>query len=122
MPDEKDAAQEKLESVKKKLPLGTYQHYKGSYYTVFALSLKEDTLDVLVHYYSHEKKTRWSRTIEDFTAHVPEAPYEFREGRFKFIREAHPIQLLRAAGFDSLIEGFEAMSGTFEFFKRIRGG
>ena len=102
--------------------LGTYQHYKGGYYTVFALTLKEDNLDILVHYYSHEKKTRWSRTFQDFTAHIPEAPYGFEGKRFKFVREAHPIQLLRAAGFDSMIAGFEHMSGALEFFKQIRGG
>ncbi len=126
--DKKDEAQTKLEELKKSFKLGTYQHYKGSYYTVYALSVKEDTCELLVHYYSHEHKTRWTRTIDDFRSRPddprvsPQVLHAFRSGRFQFVRDAHPIQLLRAAGFDDMIEGFENIAGAISFFKRVQGG
>jgi hypothetical protein len=113
--DPKDAAQERLTKLKESFKLGTYQHYKGPYYTVYALSIKEDTCDVLVHY-SHDHKTQWTRTFEDFTTAV-----EGHGKRFKYVREAHPIQLLRAAGFDSMVDGFQALGDAWQFLREIRG-
>jgi len=90
--DEKDQAQANLRDVYAIIKIGVYQHYKGPYYTVFALSVKEDTCGHLVHYYSHDHKTRWTRDLSDFVSSVNEA------GRFKFVREATAVELLQAAG------------------------
>lgn len=114
--DPKEEAQERLAGLKKAVKLGTYQHYKGPYYTVYALSVKEDTCEILVHYYSHDHKTRWTRDFDDFQSHV-----EGHGKRFKYIREAHPIQLLRAAGFDDMVSGFEALGKAWQFLREIRG-
>lgn len=90
--DEKDQAQERLRDIQAVISIGVYQHYKGPYYTVFALSVKEDTCGHLVHYYSHDHKTRWTRDLEDFTSSVNEAT------RFKFVRDATAEELLQAVG------------------------
>jgi len=87
MPDDKDVAQEKLKRLGPYL--GVYRHYKGPEYVLFAVSLMEDTLEPLAHYYSLEKKTRWTRTCENFsqdvTTHVP---------RFQYVRQATVLEIL----------------------------
>ncbi len=90
--DEKGLAQERLRDVQTIIKIGVYQHYKGPFYTVFALSVKEDTCEHLVHYYSHDHKTRWTRDLSDFTSSVNDA------ARFKFTRDATAEELLRATG------------------------
>jgi hypothetical protein len=81
--DEKDIAQERLAALR--LQLGIYRHYRGGLYCVFAVSLDEDTLAPLVHYYSYEKKTRWTRTLVNFHGYL--GPGEFSGQRFTFVRE-----------------------------------
>jgi hypothetical protein len=50
--DKKDLAQKKLQEIRTSVPIGIYQHYKGSYYTVYGYSLNENDLEILIHYYS----------------------------------------------------------------------
>jgi hypothetical protein len=90
-PDEKDAAQAKLARLGPRL--GVYRHYKGPEYVLFALTLKEDTLEPMVHYYSLEKKTRWTRTYEDFT-HDIEGNGLSR--RFTYVRPATTSEIVQA--------------------------
>lgn len=67
--DPKDAAQEKLKA--EAIPLGRYKHYKSdSLYEVFALSVDEGTLELLVHYRSIAHGTSWTRTLRNFTEEV----------------------------------------------------
>ena len=95
MSDFKDMAQEGLKATTARIKPGVYRHYKGGEYIVFATSLKEDTLEGLVHYYSIEKKTRWTRTVADFSeASIPDSPYP----RFVFVRDVGYLDLLDALG------------------------
>jgi hypothetical protein len=101
--DEKDKAQEDLRHLQEKTRIGVYQHYKGPYYTLFAMSVKEDTCETLVHYYSHDHKTRWTRTWVDFCGTVSEVArgiHDLSAGakRFQFVRDATADELLRASG------------------------
>jgi len=70
MPDDKDKAQVEL----KKLPLkpgDRFTHYKvGGIYEIVTLAVKEDTLEPLVVYYSHDKHSIWVRTYQNFTEDV----------------------------------------------------
>jgi hypothetical protein len=122
MSDAKNIAQDKLVELKKTFKLGRYKHYKGKYYTVFALTIHENTCEILVHYYSHENKTRWTRTIEDFTDHVENSTYEFKGRRFIYHSSSHPSLMLEAVGYDDMVEGFKHIERTLEFFKQIQGG
>lgn len=90
--DLKDRAQAKLASAL--VQLGVYRHYKGGLYTVFSTSIDEATLEPLVHYYSHAKRTRWTRTLRNFqetikndTGNVP---------RFEFTSVASVSELVTA--------------------------
>jgi hypothetical protein len=89
--DAKTKAQMELQSIH--LPLGTYRHYKGGLYVVLTMSLSEDTLLPLVHYYSIDRKTFWTRTYTDFTRRVSEDTE-----RFTFVRcdRAHMDQMMMA--------------------------
>jgi hypothetical protein len=69
------------------------EKYKGPEYVLFALTLKEDTLEPMVHYYSLEKKTRWTRTYEDFT-HDIEGNGLSR--RFTYARPATTSEIVQA--------------------------
>jgi hypothetical protein len=91
--DEKDEAQAKLAALDFKL--GLYRHYKGGEYIVFAVSLNEETLEPLVHYYSLAKETRWTRTLDNFTSEVSNSGF-LRRPRFEFVREASGIDFFRA--------------------------
>jgi hypothetical protein len=66
--DPKDAAQDKLKT--DGIPLGRYQHYKEPLYDVFALSVDEGTLELLVHYRSLAHGTAWTRTLRNFTEEI----------------------------------------------------
>ena len=57
MEDAKELAQRKLEE--RRFPLGIYKHRKGGRYVAFAVSLKEDTMEEVVHYFSIVRCTRW---------------------------------------------------------------
>ena len=118
----KDKAQADLKALDFKL--GVYRHYKGGLYVVFAVSLDEETLKPLVHYYSLAKETRWTRTLTNFTERIEaefdgdatgmksSAHYRYETGvvyavrmsdrgiaefpRFMFVSEANDIDFLRA--------------------------
>lgn len=87
--DLKDRAQSRLAEAL--VELGVYRHYKGGIYTVFSTSVEEATLEHKVHYYSHAKKTRWTRTLRDFRETVSvdgrTAP------RFEFLSAASIVEL-----------------------------
>jgi hypothetical protein len=82
--DEKDLAQKKLREIADSFLLGRYQHYKGPYYRVFAITLDEETLAPLVHYESLLHHTFWTRTLKNFTEEVTLEGGETRP-RFKFV-------------------------------------
>jgi len=67
MSDAKDEAQDKLHAAEQAFRFGVYRHKKGGLYVPYSLTLDEPTLSVLVHYASLEKRTRWTRTLENFT-------------------------------------------------------
>ena len=92
MEDAKELAQRKLEE--RRFPLGIYKHRKGGRYVAFAVSLKEDTMEEVVHYFSIVRCTRWTRTLENF--------FELVEGkpRFEYVGRSTQHQLLVAAGLD----------------------
>lgn len=77
--------------------VGMYRHYKGGTYLVFARSVHEQTLEPLVHYYSYERCTFWTRTREDFLDIVTDADHVTRP-RFVFVGEASPSVILRVLG------------------------
>jgi hypothetical protein len=87
-PDPKTDAQQALSKSKSRCPVGLYMHRKGGAYIVFAHSLKEDTLDPLVHYWSIERRTVWTRTIADFIEVVEERP------RFMRVRDVSAFDIL----------------------------
>ncbi len=103
---DKDAAQELLADHFGDTLQGLYKHYKGGLYIVFSTSLAEASGEMLVHYYSIENRTRWTRTIADFTSDVDGVPIahgSVRGGpvpRFARIREALDDEL-RQAAFDN---------------------
>lgn len=92
MTDAKDVAQAGLRS----LPdvRGIYHHRKGGVYTVYSVTVLESDCEVMVHYYSHLRDSRWTRTLSDFTEEVDGAP------RFWKVRDATREELLTAAGID----------------------
>lgn len=99
---EKDDAQEALRLARPLL--GVYQHYKGPLYTLFCVSLDERTLEILVHYYSHEKRTRWTRTLQNFLEDT-QRPMELASvPRFVRVRDASYLELTIAVGFNALAE------------------
>lgn len=78
--------------------LGLYKHTdSGGLYVVFATSLKEDTLEELVTYYSIESMTRWTRTSDDFFGG---ATSKTGEPRFRFVRPANPAELFACLPID----------------------
>jgi hypothetical protein len=74
--------------------LGVWEHHKGGLYIVFAVTLKEDTLDPMVSYYSIDKKTRWTRTYENFVELIGEG----KRPRFSYVRPVRSTELLTALG------------------------
>jgi hypothetical protein len=90
MSDPKDEAQRRLNEAAFLCPWGIYTHRKGGLYVVFAHSVDEASLVPLVHYFSLEKETRWTRTVENFLEDV--------EGkrRFQWVRSAWPYEMEQA--------------------------
>ena len=80
--DEKDIAQAKLAALS--FPLGRYQHYKGPFYRVFAVSIDEETLEPLVHYESLAHGTCWTRKMSNFMETV-DLPSGVKKSRFRFV-------------------------------------
>jgi hypothetical protein len=80
--DEKGAAQVRLAALS--FPIGRYQHYKGPFYRVFAVSLDEETLEPLVHYESLTHRTCWTRKMSNFME-VVELPSGEKKPRFVFV-------------------------------------
>ena len=89
--DEKDLAQKKLREVSNSFLLGRYQHYKGPFYRVFAITLDEATLEPLVHYESLFHHTFWTRTLKNFTEEVTLDGKT--QSRFKFVGWAAGVGL-----------------------------
>jgi|ERR1700722_4386748 len=79
--DPKQIAQEKLQA--NPVRLGIYRHYKGGHYLVFACSLDESSLTELVHYFSQERKSCWTRTRTEFFEDVGDGQLD--EPRFVFL-------------------------------------
>src|ERR1700679_2905123 len=87
--DLKDRAQQKLAEAL--VELGIYRHWRGGLYTLFTTSIDEETLEPLVHYYSHVKKTRTTRRLSVFREAVKEVGYE--GPRFEFTCTATTAEL-----------------------------
>lgn len=54
---------------------------------VFAVTLDETILEPLVHYYSLEKKTRWTRTVANFAQAMDNPLYRFVRVRHATLEE-----------------------------------
>jgi hypothetical protein len=108
--DAKDRAQEDLIEKQEEVPLGLWRHYKGGEYIVFALSVQEDTCKHLVHYYSLDKKTRWTRSLSNFVEIVT-PPGSYLVPRFRFVRVTSMDEHLEAVG---LAEGVRKVVGELE--------
>jgi hypothetical protein len=80
--DEKDMAQAKLAA--RSFPMGRYQHYKGPFYWVFAVSIDEETLEPLVHYESLVHGTCWTRKMSNFCESVG-LPSGESKSRFQWV-------------------------------------
>jgi len=104
MPDDKDLAQQQLQD--NLLPIGVYRHYKGGMYIVYAMSLEEETLKPLVHYYSISHRTRWTRFMENF-----------QSPRFEYDRAASVNELLEAVGLSRII-GDELLGAVHAVLKK----
>ena len=81
------------------IPGHRYRHYKGGLYLVFAISLDEESLHPLVHYYSLKRKTRWTRKLANFVCTVPPS----NEPRFVRIGPATTDVVLLANGLNILV-------------------
>lgn len=94
--------------------LGLYRHYKGGYYVAYSVSLDEECLEPLVHYYSCERKTRWTRTMRRF-----EASRLVGNARFLFVRSCAWQELAKAAGLDALLEGLQHLAAGQRFLDDV---
>ncbi len=120
--DPKDVAQAKLAELMDpgttgKFKLGVYMHYKGNLYTAYSVTVDEETQRLLVHYYSHTKKTRWTRTIDNFREMVKVDGKD--KVRFRFERGASYRTFLLAAGFDKIADGLEHIQCALGFVQRL---
>lgn len=86
----KNDAQANLASATAAAPRGIYGHRNGGEYVLFAHSLDEETLEPLVHYYSLDKKTRWTRTLKVWIEVVDSRL------RFWWVRAASGSEFLQA--------------------------
>lgn len=67
---DKDKAQAELATLPLR-PGDTFTHYKvGGTYEIVTLAVKEDTLEPLVVYKSHEHNSVWVRTYQNFIEEV----------------------------------------------------
>ena len=67
--DPKDEAQRRLAECGL-APGKIFRHYKGGFYTIVALAIKEDTLEPMIVYQSNAKGTIWARTLADWNERV----------------------------------------------------
>jgi hypothetical protein len=84
MSDPKALAQAALKVLD--LPLGVYRHYKGGEYVLFAVSLMEETLQIMVHYYSVGHGTRWTRALSNWNEQIDVHLDPARRSRFEYVR------------------------------------
>jgi hypothetical protein len=63
-----------------------HKHYKGGYYSIVAVSIKEDTLEPMVTYHSNAKDCDWTRTLQNFTEMV-ELPNGEKVKRFTRVEQ-----------------------------------
>ncbi len=105
---EKDDAQQA--EAARSSAVGVYKHYKGSFYTAYGTNVKEDTFEPLVHYFSQEKKTRWTRTRENFHQLVELQDPPRLVARFQFMRLASWPELLEAVGLDELLDKLKGLA------------
>lgn len=105
--EDKSEAQTALKECRQQY--GLYRHYKGGYYVMYGKTVDEETLETLVHYYSLEKKTRWTRTLENFTAKVYLEDRKDQQ-RFEYVREASLNELLEAYDNTELINYLRGMA------------
>lgn len=89
---EKDKGQETLAMLKTKFVGDVYVHWKGGHYVCYSMSLDEETLEPLVHYYSLAKKSWWTRTLYVWLEVVKGDP------RFIYLRKATQAELEEAKG------------------------
>jgi len=90
--------QEELEEISKKYPRGIYVHHKGGLYCLYSMTVHESLLLPLFHYYSLQKKVRWTRDFVAWTSIVQRDDQEIP--RFKFLRDATRQELLEACGLE----------------------
>ena len=93
MYDSKTTAQLDLSVRAAMCPIGVYSHRRGGTYAVYAHSIDEATLEPLVHYWSFDKKTSWTRKISVFTELVDGKP------RFERERDLTAIEMLVVANY-----------------------
>jgi len=100
-------------------PLGVYEHYKGGLYTAYSVSLHEETLETLVHYYAHEHKTRWTRTFSNFkeTVRSPETGRD--RPRFRFDRAATQLEFLVASQNEYLAGQLAKFAEATDYFSKL---
>lgn len=95
---EKDMAQMSLTVGLGATRPGVYRHHKGGLYTLYSTSIEESSLTPVVHYYSHAKATRWTRTLANFFEMLPgDNP------RFVRLRDVTSGELLAAFGYDEAL-------------------
>lgn len=94
-PDDKVAAQEMLVEARRACPVGVYRHHKvGGTFVVHGHSVDEATLVLLVHYYSWERGSWWTRPVDVFL--TPLVPYHEGRTRFERTRNATPVEMATA--------------------------
>ena len=96
-------------------PGWVYRHYKGGYYTVFAVTVDEADQKIRVHYYSHERKTRWTRTFLNFVEMVTVDGKE--RLRFRADRIATDREMLVACGMEFFAQGMKSLQDGLRFAK-----
>jgi hypothetical protein len=90
----KQVAQLELRQGIRHCEVGVYVHYKGGEYIVFAHTVDEDSLALLVHYYSMKRHTRWTRTVKNFCEIIDDK----HTPRFRRVRHASLAEWRDAAG------------------------
>ncbi len=89
MGDMKDEAQKALAEARD--VRGVYKHRKGGTYVLYSVTVDEESLETMVHYYSVERGSRWTRPLRVWTEPVEGHP------RFWKVRDATVSELLKAA-------------------------
>ncbi len=86
-----DSPKTRLQAAYKTFSFGWYEHYKGTRYCAFALSIDENTLELLVHY-SDRDGIIWTRTLENFQSDIDAGVGTMK--RFLFKETAVVIEVL----------------------------